>query len=139
VALVDHGSLQLLIDACPDRFDYVVVYDPPVTTADRDALAAVTLPLHLTFGAAEARFARAAAQAIANVRGTLGAAWKPLQAGVTDAVELDHLLWGGEHTAHLHAAPALTHALGELTRRGLLTLDAANGTVSTSDTVPATS
>lgn len=131
--LIDHDALAQLVDELPGAVDVVVVLDPPAVADDRDAIVGIGRPLHLVWGAREVRFAREAAGAVADVRATLGPAWKALEAGIDDPAELEAwLLAGGDRSAPLlHPPAAVGHALHELTGRGLITVDAAAGRIST--------
>jgi hypothetical protein len=125
LVLVDEAALQQLGPDAAACVDAVLVLDPPVTAAGRDALVALRLPLHLAWGAGETRFALDVAAAAADVRATLGPAWKGLQAGTEDATHLERLLLaaGNADAPILHTPAAVSHALAVLAARGLVHVD----------------
>lgn len=117
MVLCDYATLDTVF-AGPLQFDAIVVLDPPVTEAQRDSLAAAQAPLHLVFGAAEQRFAFDVARGVANVRHTLGEAWRRLRGGPLSGPALDAALFSAG--SHLHLPEAVSHGLHDLLGRGLL-------------------
>lgn len=117
LVFADYGALAHVLES-PVRFDAVVVLDPPVVEQQRDLLLRASAPLHLVFGAADARFAYQVAQLVGDVRGTLGAAWKRLRSRVMEGEELERALFG--EGAHLSSPSAVAHGLHELRRKGFV-------------------
>lgn len=125
LVVADHASLEHVLPG-PAAFDAIVVLDPPATTAARDRLAAATPPLHLTFGAREARFSADALRAALDVRATLADAFRHLRdVGPAEGEELATLLWGTGR--HPRSAGAIVHGLQVLLGRGVIELDGAAG------------
>jgi len=116
--LADH----VLAPDSPLTLDAIVVLDPPTVTAHRDVLAGAKAPLHLTFGAAEQRWAGDVLRAALDVRGTLADAWRTLRDGGplgSDALAIA-LRGAGDYS---HPPSAVVHGLRTLLERGLLSLD----------------
>jgi hypothetical protein len=103
--------------------DAVVVLDPPSTAAQRDALAQLPpqVSLHLSFSAAEARFASDVRAAELDVRGTFAPAWRVLREHPGLAGDdLEAALLGRDDSAFLHSPEALRIAIASLAGKGLL-------------------
>ncbi len=120
----DHATLDV-VHASANRFDVVVVVDPPTTESARDLLAAwhANSTIHLVFGAREQRFSADALRAALDVRATLADTWRHLRdEGAADDPTLEQLWWGAG--AHSRSATAIVHGLHTLMDRGLLELSA---------------
>ncbi|MCW2973772.1 MAG: single-stranded-DNA-specific exonuclease RecJ [Thermoleophilia bacterium] len=124
LVITDHGSFaQLMEEGAAIAADAIVVLDPPMLARHRDLLAAAPAPLHLVFGASEARFAADVLRAVLDVRGTFASTWRLLRdEGPKTASQLAKSAVGAE--LGRHAPSALVHAIRSLVDRGHITLDA---------------
>ncbi len=132
IVLADYGALDagLASTLDPGMITSTVVLDPPVTAHQRQLLASVGSPLHLVFGASELRFARTVHAAGLDTRALLGTAWRALgtAGGAASAVDIERALLEAP-SGTLHPPEAVAHALLDLERRQLLTIDRTNSTI----------
>ena len=133
VMLVDHGAPleHVLQGARAAGAQTLIIMDPPTTPNMVHTYASSGLHASCTWGAAETRFTLAATHAVGDIRATLGGAWKYLTRGVDNPQELEQVVFGGADAAILHAPSAVSHALNELQRRGLIDVDTSSQLIST--------